>query len=931
MALVAALSAGADTLTWVGTTGDYGTASNWDPAQPPTSSDEMRLDNGGTATISGGDHDADKLYMGRLANNTGHLAMSGGSLTVATAVYVASASGTTGSVTMIGSSVLTSGNFQIGTRGLATMDVGSSAAVTSAILYVASVVGSQGTLDLAGTWNATKVVFSNTGGDGRINLNGGTLAVSGDVDMDNSTEPSRLTVNGSSGSFSARDLFGADSGTTLDFVADAGGFTTLGFRNIDINGATLNINLDAYAGTETNLVLMDGTSLSGGFASVNFTGSKTATVVFDTGNGDLLLQVDPGSAYNNWADDYELAEGPEGDDDSDGLSNLYEYGLGGDPTNSAHQGLSPEYGTDGANGFIYVHPVQTNHNSGLRYYLELTDDLVDIPWEDVGYVVTGSNVTGGAFNYVSNRISTTVFNQQFVRLIIELTDPGVVGSTGPLKMPTVFSDHMVLQRDTSVPVWGTAEPGAEVVVEFAGQQKTNTVDEAGNWMVELDALSASTVPRELVVSSEGYSLEFADVVVGEVWLCSGQSNMYRPIGGIPDVADSEVEGFEAVLALPENTTMRLFCDDGHTLWDAMQWQTARSETLELFSGVAYFFGKSLQDELDVPIGLLLVSRVGTTIQAWTPPSHASQVPLIVEYQALYQQYLPEIQAYNQAFRDYREALAQWNENPVGDKPQPPDPLPELIATARTFANVSGLYNNYMAPLVPFALRGTIWYQGESNAAWEQTARRYDETLWGMAEGLREAWGDPGMPFYYVQLPNYGNNSEHWPWIRQSMLNAYKDVSNVGMAVTVDVGEGDNLHPPKKQPVGERLALWALTQTYGEPGVYSGPLPDGASLSGSEVHIQFDTFGSILEVQGADWTELEVAGDDGIFYSAAGTIGVSNAVVVCPQVAAPEAVRYGWEGDFVPTLFNTNGLPASPFCLIQETNGTWRLCTDEDPL
>ncbi len=200
-------------------------------------------------------------------------------------------------------------------------------------------------------------------------------------------------------------------------------------------------------------------------------------------------------------------------------------------------------------------------------------------------------------------------------------------------------------------------------------------------------MPASFDPQKMTISSTLSSqletLNFSNVLVGEVWFCSGQSNMYRPIGGIPGVKDSRVEGCDAVLSLPEQPMLRLFCDDEHPLWKSMKWQTARPETLELFSAVAYFFGRRLLDELDVPVGLVHVSRGGTMIQAWTPEQYAFQAPVTVKYAELYEQSKPMIQEYNRAFKEYRENRRNGAKRP--------DPLPPEIDTARTFANVSGLY------------------------------------------------------------------------------------------------------------------------------------------------------------------------------------------------------------------------------------------------
>ncbi len=775
-----AVSAQAE-LIWTGTSGDYELASNWDLNRSPTSLDDVRISNGGTAVVSEGSHAANRIYLANDAGSCGSILLTGG--------------------------LLTSGNIQVGSKGTALLDVGSSAAVHSSGTVYTGVFGMEqnsnytntaGVVNLAGTMTASTVVIASNSGDGSFNLNGGNLAVSGNFDMNNTANYtnsfSTLTVNGSTGSFSVNNLYSDDAAVTLNFIADAGGVVPLEVAGtIHIGGATLNVDLSAYAGELSNFVLMDGTSLNGTFAAVNISGAGDIGVVpvYDTENGDVVLTSDSAD------------------------------------------------------------------RSGL------------------------------VFSII-----------------------GVPGVDSHLQMPGVFSDHMILQRDTAVPVWGTAEPGTEVAVAFAGQMSVAVADAAGEWIVHLDALEASAVSRDLVVTAPGSRIQFSDVLIGEVWLCSGQSNMYRPIGGIPDLANSAVDGFEDVLALPENPMLRLFCDEGHPLWNDGRWQRARSETLNVFSGVGYFFGQKILEELDVPVGLMLVSRVGTLIQSWTPEEYALQAPVTEEYRALYEENRDEIIAYNRA-------------------PVPKPELSDELMVARTFGNVGGLYNNWMAAQVPFAIRGVIWYQGESNATWEPTARYYNDMLLALSTGLRGVWGRPEMPFYFVQLPNWdGATSGYWPWIRQSMLNACFGINHSGMVVTVDVGEADNLHPPKKKPVGERLALWALSNTYGRPCVYSGPLPSAAVDDTGGVRVEFDTFGSALEVPGGIWTDIEVAGDESVFYPATAVIDGSGARITCSQVANPVAVRYGWKPHFIPTLFNTDGLPASPFCYVRDA-GSWRLCTGDD--
>jgi len=304
MILTVAWSAQATILNWNTTTGDYGTAGSWNPVQAPTSADDVRVNNGGTATISSGAHDAATFYTGQANDSSGNLSMSGGSLTVVGNFYSANGKNTDDAVSLGGSSVINAANMTLGSRGTSVTEIGSSAAVDlSGTLRVGlygpdvnSTLHGNSTFNLSGTATVGKVILSSNGGIGAFNLNGGTLACSGDFDMDDNAalanRSAALTVNGSAGSFSANNLYGVDEDATLNFVADSGGFTKLDIANaINIDGATLNINADAYAGAEPSLVLMDGSSLEGSFINVNFTGSHAGWTTYDRNNGDLLLTV----------------------------------------------------------------------------------------------------------------------------------------------------------------------------------------------------------------------------------------------------------------------------------------------------------------------------------------------------------------------------------------------------------------------------------------------------------------------------------------------------------------------------------------------------------------------------------------------------------------------------------------------------------------
>jgi hypothetical protein len=226
----------------------------------------------------------------------------------------------------------------------------------------------------------------------------------------------------------------------------------------------------------------------------------------------------------------------------------------------------------------------------------------------------------------------------------------------------------------------------------------------------------------------------------------------------------------------------------------------------------------------------------------------------------------------------------------------------------------GLFEGLIAPIVPYALRGVIWYQGEANADNLELSLHYDEMLRTLITSWRDRWGQPKLPFYFVQLPCWENSqyASTWHVNRQGMLNVLRSMADVGMVVTADVGDVHNLHPANKRPVGERLALWALAKTYGKPVVCSGLLVREIAAEGDKLRVEFDTYGSALKLHGPTWNDLEVAGEDGLYYPATATVSANMAIVASPSVRQPVSVRYGWKSVFTPTLFNTEGLPASPF-------------------
>lgn len=487
-------------------------------------------------------------------------------------------------------------------------------------------------------------------------------------------------------------------------------------------------------------------------------------------------------------------------------------------------------------------------------------------------------------------------------------------ATADVRLPAVFADHMVLQREAALPVWGWAEPGEKVTVTLAGQTKTATADNAGKWAVKLGAIQAAG-PHVLKVEGKN-TLEIADVLLGEVWLCSGQSNMAMSVGGSAnreaEIAAAKYPGIRmfTVARVPAETPQEN-CGG--------KWTVCSPKTVAAFSATAYFFGRELHQELDVPVGLINSSWGGTPVQAWTRLEDQRALP---ELKSLLGSWDERVAKFDpQAAKGaYEKQLARWKEaaekaKAAGERPpRKPGPPSDPRLNPHRPAN---LYNGMIAPLVPYALRGAIWYQGESNAG------RYDATRYGlqlstMINNWRRVWSQGDFPFIYVQLPNYRAAQQKpvetsgWVIVQNEMLKTLS-VPNTGMAVTIDIGEAGDIHPKNKQDVGKRLALWALGTTYGKQIVYCGPLYKSMSKQQGKIVIQFDHAGGGLVAKGGEALKgFAIAGEDKKFVWADARIEGPAVVVSSPQVKDPVAVRYAWASNPNCNLYNKAGLPASPF-------------------
>jgi hypothetical protein len=491
----------------------------------------------------------------------------------------------------------------------------------------------------------------------------------------------------------------------------------------------------------------------------------------------------------------------------------------------------------------------------------------------------------------------------------------VAGSVqAEVKLPALFSDHMVLQRGVAVPVWGWASPGEPVTVAIAGQTQTATANAGGRWRVTLDALNA-TEPVTLTVKGEN-TLTVNDVLVGEVWLASGQSNMQLPVN---DVSNAPAE--KAAANYPG---LRMFTVARHPAAQPQencqgQWVVCRPETVGNFSATAYFFGRDLQQDLKTPVGLINASWGATPIETWTSlkvqQEHPELDPIFAFWRGKMR--VPFDAAAAQA--QHERQLAAWKVQAQKARAaghQPP-PAPVMAVDPRLDKNhPANLFNGMIAPLIPYALRGAIWYQGENNAS-HDFASLYALQLPLLIRDWRARWGEGDFPFAWVQLPNYKPRTEdpgapsNWAVVREAMRKSLA-LPNTGMAVIIDAGEAKNIHPKDKQIVGQRLALWARAEVYGEPIPHAGPLLAGHEIRGNEVMLSFTHTDGGLVARGGDLKGFAIAGADRQWRWAQARIAGDRVIVSHPDVKVPVAVRYAWADNPDCNLYNGAGLPASPF-------------------
>ncbi len=506
-----------------------------------------------------------------------------------------------------------------------------------------------------------------------------------------------------------------------------------------------------------------------------------------------------------------------------------------------------------------------------------------------------------------------------MRIIAALLACICFAAVADVKLPAIISDNMVLQQNSSVTIWGWANPGEKVTVTAGWGEKmpfigrifkikpltvATNADNQGNWKLSLETPSAGG-PYTLKISGNN-EIEIQNVVIGELWVCSGQSNMAMAMQG----SDKQpITGGPEDIANSANDKIRLF-EVARKISDTPlndvegKWVVCSPETVKTFSAVGYYFGRKVNKETGYPVGLIASSWGGTLAEAWTREEFLRQDDELTAV----------IEAYETKFAQWQTSVEEAKKN---NQPEPARP-----GRARAHDKYASLYNGMIAPLTNMTIKGAIWYQGESNTG---TAFQYRNLFPTMIRNWRCDFNNPQMPFYFVQLANYvahkpqeeveiyvGEPRENtWAELREAQFMT-NWLEYTGMAVAIDIGEANCIHPANKKDVGERLAFWALAKDYGKNIAYSGPLYSGYFIEGDKMRIKFsNTDGGLMSKDGKP-TGFAIAGEDRKFVWADAVIDGNDIVVSSTLVANPVAVRYAW--DIFPTcnIYNNAGLPASPF-------------------
>lgn len=487
-----------------------------------------------------------------------------------------------------------------------------------------------------------------------------------------------------------------------------------------------------------------------------------------------------------------------------------------------------------------------------------------------------------------------------------------------LKLPALVSDHMVLQQEAKANIWGWAEPGEKVSVKFGDQTASTTTGPDKKWSVRLEGLKAGA-SGDLTITGEDTAV-VKDVLVGEVWIGSGQSNMEWIV---QNSGNAEAEKAAANYPQIRMFTVKKAASD--TVKDDCvgTWQVCTPETVGTFSAVGYFFSRDLHQKLKVPVGFIHTSWGGTPAEFWAPASVLARNP---DFKFYFDRWERLKSDYPRAKAAWDEAIAKWKvtaeQAKAENKPVPPAPRAPQGGDA--YGGPGCLWNGMIEPVLPYTIQGVTWYQGESNASNEDDATRYRALFPTMILTWRNAWAQGGLassdnpefPFLFVQLANFRQRyndpvDSNWARLRESQLMTL-ELPHTGMAVAIDIGEENDIHPKNKQEVGRRLALSAVAQVYYIDTEYSGPIYSGYQEEDNRIRLSFRNANGLKASDDGKIKGFAIAGDDKKFVWADVKIDGDHVLISSPQVPKPVAVRYAWADNPECNLVNDAGLPASPF-------------------
>lgn len=500
-----------------------------------------------------------------------------------------------------------------------------------------------------------------------------------------------------------------------------------------------------------------------------------------------------------------------------------------------------------------------------------------------------------------------------------------------LRFHRLFSDYMVLQRGQPVKIFGEAMPGEHLSVTFSGMTIQTVADQNKIWSVTFPAQEANDFGQTITVSGE-MTIRLQDILIGDVWLCSGQSNMEMSLGGCDDSISVANADFPTIRFVRIPYICKEIPQQDVDV-EKLEWTVCSPRTAANCSAVGFYFARRISTEIGVPLGILISSVGGTNIEKWMPQSSFSKNANLHEYNQMIEAWMKE---YRKDLIDFQTPMMKWmktmNKAIKARQEIPPMPYvplhPSLPGSKYGGGQFSHLYNGMLAPLFPFKIKGALWYQGENNGSEE---RSYTEKKREMITAWRKEWGYD-FPFYFVQLSSWLKPSDYpdeaqrgWQYCRSGQLTCMNEIPNTGMAVTYDIGDAEDIHPKNKSDVGERLALWALARDYGQKIVYSGPLFKSVVQEGQCMRVHFEHVGSglmigckkgvvpVAEDANGKLRRFAIAGEDKFWYWADAVIQDDCVIVSSPKVSKPIAVRYAFsmnpEG---ANLYNKEGLPASPF-------------------